>query len=132
MVDRLPIKSHGVAGRWFWNKEKGRKTNVYSSQGKSFAIPHNKESNAINSLLAGPTDSPNGYGNLPKSEGWDLAVGILKIQLWWWAGDGVSVAEPVPSLHAWDHVNWEEQALQDVGNEVNQCLEAIALTYPES
>lgn len=89
------------------SKERGRKIDVYSNQRKSFATPQSKEPSVINSLLVGPTDFPNGYGSLSKSEGWAFAVGILETQrLWLWAGDEVFVAELVRSLHACHHVCW--------------------------
>lgn len=101
-LNHVVLLADGVEAR-----KAGREINVYSSQGKSFTT---KQRAQCNQLPAGWTGwFPQWLWQLIKVWVMDLAVGILKTQLWWWAGDEVFLAEPVPSLHACHRVCWWAQ-----------------------
>lgn len=68
MVKKVPLNYVVLLADGVEARKAGREINVYSSQGKSFTTPQSEEPSAINSLLAGLADFPNGYGNFSKSE----------------------------------------------------------------
>lgn len=123
------VKSCDVAGRWWWSKESGQGNKCLFQPGKVIYHPTKRRAQC-NQLPAGWTGwFPQWLWQPIKVWVIDLAVGILKTQLWWWAGDEVFVAEPVPSLHACHGACWWAQVLGGLGSEATWDLEGSDFTY---